>query len=92
MLKELTATGNVATGSQKLYGLCLTAGGAAASVVVDDSTDGSGTTLLTLKCATNNHSVVWTFNQPVGFTTGIYLTLSGTGAKAAALYGPGIDA
>jgi len=49
--------------------------------VIDDSTDGSGDNLVALSAPQNDSKVV-TFPKPVTFSSGVYATLSGTGAKA----------
>ena len=85
--KQITATGGVLTGSGALIAVVLTAGSDTATVTLDDSTDGSGTSIVTLS-ATANTSVVFApcVALPVG--TGIYATTTGTGEKVSVVYVP----
>lgn len=78
-LKQVTATGQVVAGPVLLKSVTLTAGSDAASVVIDDSTDGTGTDRLTLKAAANA-SAVWASPDAEGvyFGTAIHVTLTGT--------------
>ncbi len=82
-LKQISASGKVADGPLWLKGIVLTAGSDAATLAVDDSTDGSGTDQLTLKAATGA-SAVWTTGDRDGvfIKTALYGTLTGTGPVA----------
>lgn len=83
-LVRVAATGQVgAAGDRILKSVVLHGGSAASSVSVTDSTDGSGTVLLSL-AAPIADSAVWTAADPDGvrFGTGIFATLAGTGASA----------
>ena len=78
---ELDATASVVAGPCALASvLVITDGTNDGKVVIDDSTDGSGTVKYetTVVGANNYGGRNWTF--PVEFTDGIYVTLSGTGA------------
>lgn len=61
--------------------LVITDGTNTAKVVIDDSTDGSGTVKYETSVVGANHygGRNWTF--PVKFTTGVYVTVTGTGAS-----------
>lgn len=76
---ELSATGDVTTGSRHVKSVVLTGGSDAATVVLKAG-GASGTTQLTLKAAANT-SVVWLSGDPDGafYADGIHATLTGTG-------------
>jgi len=83
---EKTTSGLVVTGNTRLSSIILTAGSDAASVAVDDSSDGSGSVLATLKAAANT-TEIFTITQPgVKAATGLYATLTGTSPKAYVIY------
>lgn len=78
-LKQIAASAKVADGNLWLKSITLTAGADAASVVIDDSTDGSGTDLLTLKAAAGT-SATWRSGDRQGpfFWAALYATITGT--------------
>lgn len=79
---EQTTTKAAYTGPCALSSvLVITDGTNTAKVIIDDSTDGSGTVKYeTSVVGANNYGGRnWTF--PVKFTTGVYVTVSGTGAS-----------
>lgn len=78
-IKQIAASAAVATGNVWLKSITLTAAADAASVAVDDSTDGAGTDLLTLKAAIGT-TVTWRAGDPKGvfFGTALYATITGT--------------
>lgn len=78
-LTQRSSDGAAYTGNAYLKSVTLTAGSDAATVVIDDSTDGSGTDLLTLKAPTGT-TVEWQARDDGGvfFTTAIYCDLTGT--------------
>jgi hypothetical protein len=82
-----SSDGAAYTGNARLKSVVLTAGSDAATVTIDDSTDGNGTDLLTLKAAANA-TVSWTAGDPDGvfFTTGIYTDVSGTSPSVTVEY------
>jgi len=83
---EKTSSGLVVSGNTRLMAIILTAGSNAASVAVDDSIDGSGDILVTLKAATNT-SRVFTIGQPgIKASTGLYATITGTSPKIYVVY------
>ncbi len=84
---EKNSTGKVLDGPKRVKAVILSSGGAAASAVLDDSTDGSGTKKITIKQATNNDSRFAFFGEKgIEFTKGVYLTLTGTGAVCDIIY------
>lgn len=73
---ERVVTGRVLVGYVILVG-----GSANSSIILNDSTDGTGgKDIIELKALAND-SKVFTPLKPIEFTEGIYNTLSGTGAK-----------
>lgn len=72
---EIILTGRVLVGSIILVG-----GTTNSSVILNDSTDGSGTDIVELKSLAND-SKPFNFKRPLEFINGIYSTISGTGAK-----------
>ena len=90
-LKQVSASSKVADGNLWLKSVTLTAGaGAAATVAVDDSTDGNGTDLLTL-AAPQGTSITWQAGDPGGvfFGAALYATLTGAGAVVSCEYEQG---
>ena len=84
---EKNSTGKVLDGPVRVKAIILSSGGATASAILDDSTDGSGTKKVTLKQATNNDSKSAFFGEKgIQFTNGVYLTLTGTGAVCDIIY------
>jgi len=78
-LSQVAASAKVADGRVWLKSITLAAGADAASVVVDDSTDGSGSDLLTLKAAAGT-TATWRSGdkQGVFFGTALYAAITGT--------------
>lgn len=77
---KVTATGLVHTGKIFVHGISLVPGSTAASVTLNDSTDGSGTDKAGIKTDST-----WSENILIDnlvFDDGVYVTLSGTGAVA----------
>ncbi len=60
--------------------------GAAATLILDDSTDGSGTAFLTLAAPTAGGSF-WDDPGGAAFKNGCYATLAGAGASATVVIG-----
>jgi hypothetical protein len=82
-LITVSASGLAYTGDGYLKSVHLAAGGAAATAIVDDSEDGSGTDLLKLAAPTNGGDHWVTGDKDgVPFTTAVYVTLAGAGAVA----------
>ncbi len=79
VLKEVTATGDVATVGLYVKSVCLTAGSDAASAVLREG-GGSGTIRLSIKAATNT-TVQWTAADHDGayLPGAVHATLTGTG-------------
>ena len=78
---ELTATASVATGTCYITSiLIITDGTTNGKVIIDDSTDGSGTVKWEQTVLGGNHYGGKDWSYPVEFKKGIYVTLSGDGA------------
>ncbi len=77
---KITATGLIRTGSTFVEGATLVAGSAAATLTLNDSLDGTGDDKGGVKTATATSQDANMFGAQCG--TGIYATLTGTGAVA----------
>ena len=73
------ASAAVRTGGGVLCGFILQADSAAATLALDDSTDGSGTVLGSVACNAGESAVVTGIQVP--FSDGLYCALTGTGAQ-----------
>jgi hypothetical protein len=82
-LKQVSATGDVATGYQTLTSILFTPGTAASTLEVRDGSGGA--ILATFKGAANGPSIPWDL-QGVQFYTSIHATLTGAAALAAFEY------
>ena len=60
----------------------LVAGSAAATLTLNDSDDGTGTDIITVKALANDSKPVYIGNKGVRFAEGIYSTIAGSGAVA----------
>lgn len=84
---NLTADGRV-TGSDLMTGLCgivLTAGAAAATVVVYDGVDATGTKLMTVKSLANDTEL--SLNHAIGIESGdVFVDLTGADAEVTVLW------
>lgn len=79
---EQTTTKCVITGPCKMSGLgIITDGTNTAKVIIDDSTDGSGTVNWEQSVVGANHYGGRNWTDPLEFDNGIYVTVSGTGAS-----------
>lgn len=80
-LIRVTATGAAYSGKCILKSVALQGGSANSTALVQDTTAGGGTDVLGL-AALANSSAGWTSGDDDGvpFTTGVYVTLAGTGA------------
>ena len=79
-----TSTGSSAlikTGNGGVTSATLAAGSDAATLILYDNTAGSGTAFLKLAAAANTTAHA-NFSFPMGFTTGCYAALTGTGPNA----------
>jgi len=76
----LTATGAAAARRVSVTSVTLVAGGATATVVIDNSTASGGTEKLRLSAVANTSATV-TFSSPLFLSTGCYATLTGAGAS-----------
>ncbi len=78
---EQVATGSIVVGPCALSGLQVTAADVNAIVVIDDSTDGSGTVKCRMTVLSANKYGGRNWTRPIKFYTGIYVTLTGAGAS-----------
>ncbi len=77
-----TLTESILEGTSIVGMVILIGGSADSSVILDDSTDGTGTEKIELKALTNDSKIAFFGNTTgISFSTGIYSTISGTGAK-----------
>lgn len=83
--KNLTSSGAVKSAGGFVYGISLAAGSDAATVILDDSTDGSGTDKWKLAAPAGGGDSV-SFPEPLKFDTGIYATLTGTDPAVSVAY------
>lgn len=83
--KVVTETGAVKAAPGRVGAISLAAGSDAATVVIDDSTDGSGTAKWKLAAIANAGDSI-SFPEPLLFGTGIYATLTGTGPAVSVSY------
>lgn len=77
---KVTATGAAFSGHARVNGITLIGGSAAASITLNDSTDGTGSDKGGVKTAANVSVDSKLYGQ--SFATGVYATISGTGAVA----------
>lgn len=85
---EVTSDSVVKAASGYLVSVLLTAGSAAATIVLyDNASAASGTVLATLKTSAANISVQWSPAQPIAFQNGIYADITGASATAYVAYG-----
>lgn len=83
--KVLTESGAVKSANGRVSAITLAAGSDAATVILDDSTDGSGTDKWKLAAVANSSESV-SFPEPLLFGTGIYATLTGTAEAVSVAY------
>lgn len=85
--KHAAVTGDalVKTGPGLFFGVLLTGGSDAATIVLYDNTSATGTILATVKAAINT-TAVWTPAVPYAFGTGIYADVTGTAMAAYVVY------
>lgn len=84
--KVQDATGLVVRGGGTISTLNLIAGaGAVATAVINDSTDGLGTDIWVLSALASDNNPC-SFSQPIPFSSGLYVTLTGAGAKLSIAY------
>jgi len=69
-----------------ITGITLVAGNAAATITLDDSTDGSGSDLAGIKVVANDSKHFAYGEKGVKFDTGVYSTITGSGAVAFIYY------
>lgn len=81
-LVRRTSTGLAIAGPGRLRAVVLTPAAAVSAVLVQDSSAGGGTDVLSLQAAANGASAVWLSADPDGvpFSAGVYVTLSGASA------------
>lgn len=83
--KVLTSSGAVKSGAGRVAAISLAAGSDAATVIIDDSTDGNGTDRWKLAAAAGAGDSI-SFPEPLLFGTGIYASLTGTGPAVSVSY------
>jgi len=76
--KNVAATGQIYSGATQLYGVVLTAGSDTATVVVKDGTSTAGAIVAKLSAVANTTASIVLDCFPIGITSGIYLTITGT--------------
>ena len=81
---KLSESGKAAETGAEIYGVILAAGSANATVVLDNSEDGTGTEKLKLAAVTASSEVY--AGSPISFSAGCYATLSGTDAEVTIIY------
>jgi len=83
---DVTEDGAVKSGTGDLVGVLLTAGSAAATLILyDNASEASGTVLASLKAGANTIAS-WTPVLPYPFANGCYADIGGTGAEATVVY------
>ena len=82
-LGEQAASGTLHTGVTRLAAVqVITDGTNTATVILYDNTAASGTKVFEAEVdAANDHSALFHFPRPVACKTGLYLSISGTGAS-----------
>ena len=73
------------TGNYIVSKVILNGGTADSSVILDDSTNGTGTEKLKVKALANSSQVV-NISEGLRFGTGVYATLAGSGAEVYVYY------
>ena len=77
---KVTSTSSIFTGHAAVLGITLVPGSAAATITLDDSTDGSGSDKGGVKTDSSYSREASMYGAM--FNTGIYATISGAGAVA----------
>jgi len=86
VIKSVT-TESLSTGISRIYAVVLVGGSANSSVVLNDSVSGTGTDKIALKVLANDSKTfVVDGKDAVTFDTGVYSTLSGSGASVYVYY------
>ena len=80
-----TTSSELLTGEYIVSRVVLVGGSINSSVVLNDSTDGSGTDKLKIKALANDSKVV-DLEKGMNFENGVYVTLSGTAAEVYIYY------
>jgi hypothetical protein len=75
-----TTTESVSTGTARIYAVILVGGTANSSVTLNDSLTGSGSDKISLKALANDSKTVVFGKNEVTFDSGVYSTISGSGA------------
>lgn len=84
--KKLDETGKISGEGCEIYGITLSAGSQAeATVIIDNSTDGSGDEVWKLSAVAGGSESI-AFPHPILCGSGAYATLSGTGAQVSVAY------
>lgn len=83
--KVLDQTGAVKAAAGRVGAISLAGGTEASTVILDDSTAGSGTDKWKLAAVIGGGDSI-SFEEPILFATGIYATLGGAGAVVSVSY------
>ena len=75
---KVTANGLAMTGHVRVNSITLMGGSTAATITLNDSTNGTGNDMGGVKCAANTSDESTLHGQ--SFNTGVYATITGTGA------------
>lgn len=78
---ESTTTEKIFSNPSYINGIILIAGTDTAEVILNDSTDGTGTDKIRIKALTNDSKILFFGEKGVHFDTAVYSTLSGTSAR-----------
>ena len=84
---RLTASGIALTGEGTLIAVVLAAGSDTATVILDDSTDGTGTALVELTAVLNTNAQ-FVPGVKINVKTGIYATIAGTAPSVSVVFTP----
>ncbi len=82
----IAASALVKTGPGEVYGVILTGGSDAASVILYDNTAGSGTKAIGAIKAASGASVSFSLPNGVAFSKGLYATITGTTPEVTVVY------
>jgi len=83
---EITSSAEVSSIPAFINAVILVSSTAISEAVLDDSSDGTGDTKIRVKSPANDSKVVFLGEKGVVFSTAVYATLSGTGAKLYVYY------
>ena len=84
---KITGSSSARAAVTNVKGLILVASSDNASIVLDDSTDGTGTDIIGLKAVMNESRAISFDGVGIEFDTGVYATISGADAVAYIIIG-----